>query len=94
MKQGKPIVVWMDRDQRVQDNWALLYAQQVLPPFPHSRDTTPCRMTGVTSQTGLYPQTQVDVLGFVVQARQRWSGDQRVEDTWALLYTQQVPSTA
>ena len=25
---GKPVVYWMSRDQRAQDNWALLYAQQ------------------------------------------------------------------
>jgi deoxyribodipyrimidine photo-lyase len=25
---GKPVILWMDRDHRVQDNWALLYAQQ------------------------------------------------------------------
>lgn len=25
---GKPIIYWMSRDQRVQDNWAMLYAQQ------------------------------------------------------------------
>ncbi|EKX46678.1 hypothetical protein GUITHDRAFT_162898 [Guillardia theta CCMP2712] len=25
---GKPVVYWMSRDQRVQDNWAMLYAQQ------------------------------------------------------------------
>ena len=28
--QGKgPVVYWMSRDQRVEDNWALLYAQQI-----------------------------------------------------------------
>ena len=26
---GGPVVYWMSRDQRVQDNWALLYAQQL-----------------------------------------------------------------
>ena len=25
---GKPVIYWMSRDQRVQDNWAMLYAQQ------------------------------------------------------------------
>eukprot|EP01048_Picozoa_sp_COSAG05_P026817 COSAG05_NODE_7514_length_802_cov_1.354196_2_plen_74_part_01 len=24
-----PVVYWMSRDQRAQDNWALLYAQQI-----------------------------------------------------------------
>ncbi len=26
--QGQPVVYWMSRDQRVQDNWAMLFAQQ------------------------------------------------------------------
>ena len=33
IKQGKraqgPVVYWMSRDQRVRDNWALLYAQEL-----------------------------------------------------------------
>ena len=29
-----PVVYWMSRDQRAQDNWALLYAQEIaLEPF-------------------------------------------------------------
>lgn len=32
LKEGKmgagPVIYWMSRDQRVQDNWALLFAQE------------------------------------------------------------------
>ena len=29
ISQGGPVVYWMSRDQRTEDNWALLYAQQL-----------------------------------------------------------------
>ena len=28
--EGKSVIYWMSRDQRVQDNWAFLYAQEVI----------------------------------------------------------------
>ena len=41
---GKPIIYWMSRDQRVQDNWAMLYAQQCAieaeAPVGHTRTHT------------------------------------------------------
>jgi hypothetical protein len=32
--EGKSVIYWMSRDQRVQDNWAFLYAQEVIAPQP------------------------------------------------------------
>ncbi len=29
MQECKSVAYWMSRDQRVQDNWALLYAQKI-----------------------------------------------------------------
>ena len=34
--------------------------------YPQTGDTTPCRMTGVTLHTGLYPQTEGSGVGVLI----------------------------
>jgi hypothetical protein len=57
---SRPIVYWMSRDQRLHDNWALLYAQQ----RAIETNSTLCIIFGLTSN---FPGANIRSYGFMLR---------------------------
>src|SRR5690606_7508578 len=52
------VVYWMSRDQRANDNWALLYAQRTCPP-PATRQAPSLMHVGLVAHTQNWRSSQV-----------------------------------